>query len=68
MCLQLGGGACVNTDVLVVATQPLGFKFILGMNGIVALGGVVLDRHRGMKLGIDKAATCAAADTSTAVN
>lgn len=61
MCLQLGGRACVNTDVFMVATQPLGFKSILGISGIVALGEAKLYGQRGMRLGVEEAATYAAA-------
>ena len=36
----------VSIDVVVVDRSPLGFKFILGMNGITALGDVRIDDAR----------------------
>ena len=36
----------VSVDVVVVDRSPLGFKFIMGMNGITALGGVRIDDAR----------------------
>ncbi|MPC30392.1 hypothetical protein E2C01_023655 [Portunus trituberculatus] len=44
--LHLNNGKAVSVDVLVVETTPLGFPFILGMNGIVALGGATVDEER----------------------
>ena len=41
--LQLSNGASVDVDVFVVDSNPLGFPFILGMNGIVALDGIAVD-------------------------
>ncbi|KAK4322347.1 hypothetical protein Pmani_006904 [Petrolisthes manimaculis] len=58
--LQLSSGASVDVDVFVVDTTPLGFGFILGMNGIVALGGVTVNMNRLVKFGKDNTATCAA--------
>ena len=36
--IHLSNGEAVEVNVLVEDTTPLGFQFILGMNGIVALG------------------------------
>ncbi|KAG0715736.1 hypothetical protein GWK47_000105 [Chionoecetes opilio] len=40
--LHLSIGASADVDVLVVDSTLLGFPFILGMNGIVALGGATV--------------------------
>ncbi|KHJ41552.1 hypothetical protein D918_08404 [Trichuris suis] len=42
----LPGGNPVGVEVIVAGTKPLGFDFILGINGIAALGGVTVDRQR----------------------
>ena len=38
--LRVCNGSSVMVDVYVVAFKPVGFEFILGINGISALGGV----------------------------
>ena len=40
--LCVGNGSPVVVDVYVVDFKPLGFEFILGINGISALGGVTI--------------------------
>ena len=40
--LRVGNGSSVVVDVYVVDFKPLGFEFILGINGISALGGVTI--------------------------
>ena len=40
--VRLRSGESVSVDVLVAARKPLGFEFILGMNGVSAFGGVTV--------------------------
>ena len=40
--LCVGNGSPLVVDVYVVDFKPLGFEFILGINGISALGGVTI--------------------------
>lgn len=49
--LQLDCGASVDICVSVTTSMPLGFKFILGMDGISALGGVTIDSESGVSFG-----------------
>ena len=58
--LHLSSGGAVNVDVLVVETTPLGFPFILGMNGIAALGGVTVSEERRVRFGKEDAVACVA--------
>ena len=44
--LRLDNGASVDVKVFVVSDKPLGFPFVLGMNGVTALGGVSVNAHR----------------------
>ena len=59
--LRLSNGEAVDVDVLVVETTPLGFAFILGMNGIVALGGATVNEERRVRFGKEEAVACGAA-------
>uniref|UniRef100_A0A5S6QTL2 Peptidase A2 domain-containing protein n=1 Tax=Trichuris muris TaxID=70415 RepID=A0A5S6QTL2_TRIMR len=59
VCLQPVEGGRITVEVIVTDTKPLGFDFILGMNGIVALGGVTVDDHRRVSFGVEGAVTCA---------
>ena len=43
--LRVCNGDPVVVDVCVVDFKPLGFEFILGINGISALGGVTSSLH-----------------------
>ena len=49
--LRVCNGDSVVVDVYVVDFKPLGFKFILGGNGISALGGVTISPSLAMHLG-----------------
>ena len=60
-CVQLQCGESVMVDVLVVARKPLGFEFILGMNGIRALGGVTVSSGDRVKFGAESAVSRVAA-------
>ena len=42
VCLQVRSGNPVEVEAFVVEFKPLGFECILGVNGIVALGGVTI--------------------------
>ena len=42
-------GKEISVDVIVVAIKPLGFEFVLGMNGISALGGVRINSNRNVR-------------------
>ncbi|KAG0728326.1 hypothetical protein GWK47_032710 [Chionoecetes opilio] len=61
--LHLSNGASADVDVLVVDSTLLGFPFILGMNGIVALGGATVNVERLVRFGKEDTAVCAAAAT-----
>ena len=61
VCLRLNGGATVNIDVYVVSSKSLGFSFIRGMNGILALGGVTVNGEREVTFGVENTPVCAAA-------
>ena len=52
-CVQLQPGESVFVDVLVVARKPLGFEFILGMNGIRALGGAAVSSGDRVRFGVE---------------
>ncbi|KAG0724917.1 Nephrin [Chionoecetes opilio] len=66
--LQLSGGAFTTVRVSVTAVKPLGFEFILGMDGIKALDGVTVDARNGVRFGVEKSEFCAAANTVVAVD
>lgn len=61
--LQLSGGAATDIRVCVTTAKPLGFMAILGMNGIIALGGVAVDAQNRVQFGIEKPEICAATNT-----
>ena len=60
-CVQLQCGESVMVDVLVVARKPLGYEFILGMNGIRSLGGVTVSSGDRVKFGAESAVSRVAA-------
>ena len=51
--VRLQSGDLVSVDVLVTTRKPLGFEFILGMNGITALGGVVVRSNSHVSFGVE---------------
>ncbi|KHJ44493.1 hypothetical protein D918_05158 [Trichuris suis] len=51
----------VTVEVIVADMQPLGFDFILGMNGITPLGGVSIDGERRVRFGGEQCAVVCAA-------
>ena len=55
----------VSVDVVVVDRSPLGFKFILGMNGITALGGVSIDDARRVRFNSTLSPLCGSAEVQT---
>ena len=60
--LRVSNGDSVVVDVYVVDFKPLGFEFILGVNGISALGGVTISPSLAMHFGsADEKPTCAVA-------
>ena len=61
VCLRLNGGATVNIDMYVVSSKSLGFSLILRMNGILALGGVTVNREWEVTFGVESTPVCAAA-------
>ena len=63
--LQLSGGATADVHVYVVASKPLGFPFILGMNGILVLGGVTVNGQQEVSFGVESAPVCAATRSVT---
>lgn len=50
--VTLQSGHTVSMDVLVVAQKPLGFSFILGMNGVNAMKGVTVYSCTDIRFGI----------------
>lgn len=68
VCIHLSNGEAVEVDVLVVDTTPLGFWFILGMNGIVALGGATVNEERCVRFGKEDLVSCAAGATVIGVD
>ncbi|MPC63074.1 hypothetical protein E2C01_057166 [Portunus trituberculatus] len=58
MHLQLDNGASVDVKVFVVSDKPLGFPFVLGMNSVMAFGGVSVNAHRQVRFGIEDAQIC----------
>uniref|UniRef100_A0A5S6QJ61 RNA-directed DNA polymerase n=1 Tax=Trichuris muris TaxID=70415 RepID=A0A5S6QJ61_TRIMR len=60
--LQVTGGVAVEVRIIVTHVNPLGFDFILGMNGITALGGVIVDDQRRVQLGLRSSVACTAID------
>lgn len=50
----------VKVDVIVVDKNPLGYKFILGMNGIEALGGVFIRNAHNVEFGAIQRPVCGA--------
>ena len=65
--LRLSNGTSVDVDVFVVNSNPLGFPFILSMNGIVALGRIAVDVERRVRLGLEDIAMCGAGDAMISV-
>lgn len=61
VCLKVATGASVNVNVFVVGSKPLGYSFIVGMNGIMALGRVTVNSRREVQFGVETASACAAA-------
>ena len=60
--LRVCNGDSVVVDVYVVDFKPLGFEFILGVNGISALGGVTISPSLAMHFGsADEKPICAVA-------
>ena len=60
--LRVCNGDSVVVDVYVVDFKPLGFEFILGVNGISALGGVTISSSLAMHFGsADEKPICAVA-------
>ncbi|KFD47469.1 hypothetical protein M513_11630 [Trichuris suis] len=60
--LRATGGVPVEVRIIVTHVKPLGFDFILGMNGITALGGVIVDDQRRVQLGSRSSVACTAID------
>ena len=60
------GTDTVRVAVLVVESRPLGFDVILGMNGISALGGVMIT-GKSVVFGLGQKPACAGADNSIRV-
>ena len=59
--VTLHSGHTASIDVLVVAQKPLGFPFVLGMNGVDALNGVTICNSSDIRFGIEQQAVQAVA-------
>ena len=57
----------MDVSVCVTMETPLGFSFILGMDGIRALGGVTVDPRCGVCFGVEDM-ICAATDVELKVD
>ncbi|XP_066985023.1 uncharacterized protein [Macrobrachium rosenbergii] len=66
--LQLSNGANASICVCVTTLMPLGFKFLLGMDGVRALGGVTVDTQGGVRFGMEDFLFSAAADVMVGVD
>lgn len=66
--LQVSCGAYVDINVIVTTSKPLGFSFLLGMDGIKALGGVTVNAQGKVYFGVEKMPICAASDTVVKVD
>ena len=64
---QLHSGARADISVCVTTEMPLGFSFILGMDGINALGGVTVDPQGRVCFGVEDC-ICAATDVKLKVD
>uniref|UniRef100_A0A5S6R5T4 Reverse transcriptase domain-containing protein n=1 Tax=Trichuris muris TaxID=70415 RepID=A0A5S6R5T4_TRIMR len=58
--LRPPGGAVVHVQAVMVRSKPFGFEFILGMNGITALGGMIIDDRRHVQLRLKNPSLCGA--------
>ncbi|KFD62362.1 hypothetical protein M514_25485 [Trichuris suis] len=52
--LQSAEGGRAKVDVVVTVRKPLGFDFILGMNAVMALGGVSISPRRHVRFGTER--------------
>ena len=59
--VELCSGAYTEVSMCVTAVMPLGFKVILGMDSVKALGGVTVDAQSGVRFGKEDFVVCAAA-------
>ena len=66
--LQVKDGRVVDVEAFVVQAKPLGFEFILGMNGIAALGGVTVNACREVRFLPEGAAMVAAAQRKIVID
>ncbi|KAG0722270.1 hypothetical protein GWK47_044791 [Chionoecetes opilio] len=62
--VQLLSGPSVTMSALVMRTRPLGFDFVMGMNGIHALRGVTVRSLDDVKFGIEESEVVTAAATA----
>lgn len=52
--VQLASGMSVSVSAIIVPSKPLNFGFILGMNGITALGGVTVCSPKDIRFGAEE--------------
>ncbi|KFD56667.1 LOW QUALITY PROTEIN: hypothetical protein M513_02343 [Trichuris suis] len=62
------GGVPVEAEVIVASVKPLGFNFVLGMDGITALGGVTVDAQRHVRFGSENPVACAAVNAGLRID
>ncbi|KRZ50123.1 hypothetical protein T02_1604 [Trichinella nativa] len=65
--LRPHGNGPIEVEVIVVRSKPLGYDLILGMNGIAALGGVMVTGGRCVRFGLDDPGVCAAAEAGISI-
>uniref|UniRef100_A0A5S6R0A2 Integrase catalytic domain-containing protein n=1 Tax=Trichuris muris TaxID=70415 RepID=A0A5S6R0A2_TRIMR len=58
--LEQNGGRRATVEAIIVNAKPLGFDFVLGMNGIEALGGVTVSKGPRVSFGSESAEICSA--------
>ena len=66
--IRVPGLTEVEVDVLVVEEKPLGFEFILGMNAVIALGGVEIISTDRVRFGPNKVTEEASSAVGAVVN
>ncbi|KRZ83021.1 hypothetical protein T08_5899 [Trichinella sp. T8] len=65
--LRPHGKGPIEVEVIVVRSKPLGYDLILGMNGIAALGGVMVSGGRCVRFGLDGLGVCAATEAGISI-
>ncbi|KRZ59047.1 hypothetical protein T02_3184 [Trichinella nativa] len=65
--LRPHGKGPIEVEVIVVRSKPVGYDLILGMNGIAALGGVMVSGGRCVRFGLNGPGVCAATEAGISI-